>query len=208
MSSRKWIGRVDRLVFLVLMAAGAALVPRFAAGDLVHCWTFNDGKANDSVGTAHGTLEGNAVIENGQLHIPGSGRFITSAIGQAIGAKTLIAWTTLPDPGTSTMGSALTLESDDSALNTFDGIVYGESVAGRWMAGSAGWTRTEYQQSDGFAETSTSEIMIAIVYNTDNSVTVYRNGELYGAYTKGALVNYTASALAQIGPRHTTHADV
>jgi len=208
MDYQKGFGWVSRLSALALTAAGVMCFPLLSLGDLVHCWTFNGGSVADSVGTAHGTLSGNAVIANGQLHIPGSGRFITSAIGQGIGVKTLVAWTTLPDPGTSTRGSALTLESDASVDGTFDGIVYGESAPGRWMAGSEFWNRTEYPQAYGFVETSASEVMIAIVYGTDNSVSVYRNGEPYGSYTKGTLVGYSANALVQIGPRHANHADV
>jgi hypothetical protein len=35
--------------------------------NLIHSWTFDDGTANDVVGVAHGTLMGEAVIENGAL---------------------------------------------------------------------------------------------------------------------------------------------
>ena len=191
-----------------LQAEGPNPTTDFVAAQLRHRWSFDDGTANDSVGTANGTLLGAASIADGQLHIPGSGKFVTSPIGQPIGAKTLVSWTTLPDPGTSTMGSALTLESDDTAGNTFDGIVYGELSAGHWMAGSDGWNRTQYPQTYGFAETLTSEVMLAITYKTDNSISVYRNGVLYGSYSKNTLINYDANALVQIGPRHANNANV
>ena len=38
---------------------------------LVHSYTFEDGTANDSVGTAHGTLVGDAAISNGSLVLDG-----------------------------------------------------------------------------------------------------------------------------------------
>ena len=37
---------------------------------LVHRYSFNDGTANDSVGSANGTLVGNATISGGQLVLP------------------------------------------------------------------------------------------------------------------------------------------
>ena len=39
--------------------------------NLVHSYTFEDGTANDSVGTAHGTLAGDATISNGSLVLDG-----------------------------------------------------------------------------------------------------------------------------------------
>jgi len=50
--------------------------------------------------------------------------------------------------------------------------------------------------------------MIAITYAADNSITVYREGELYGTYTKGSLMGYGAGSMVVIGPRHANHADV
>ena len=191
-----------------IVAVCLVVLPRLAVGDLVHRWSFNDGTANDSVGAANGWLEGAATVENGQLHIPGSGRFITSAIGQSIGTKTLVVWTTLSAPANSTRGSALTLETEDSLFNTFDGIVYGECAAQKWMAGSDGWNRSQYPQYYGSEETATGEVMIAIAYDAGGSVRLYRNGVLYGSYAKGSLVTYGGNAIVQIGPRHSTHVDV
>ncbi len=55
-----------------LAPAGPAKRPVFPG--LVHRYTFNDGTADDSVGKAHGTLEGGATIANGQLVLDGAPR--------------------------------------------------------------------------------------------------------------------------------------
>lgn len=56
-------------VFSVAMALGSA-----AHGDLLHRYSFNDGTAADSVGTAHGVLVAPASISSGVLNPTGGGR--------------------------------------------------------------------------------------------------------------------------------------
>jgi hypothetical protein len=47
-------------------------LPGYAKANLVHRYSFNDGTANDSAGSANGTLAGNgAVIADGQVTLPG-----------------------------------------------------------------------------------------------------------------------------------------
>src|ERR1700722_11098970 len=48
----------------------AALSIFAQAGSLTHRYNFNEGTANDSVGSANGTLYGNAAIQSGQLVLP------------------------------------------------------------------------------------------------------------------------------------------
>lgn len=174
----------------------------------VHQWTFNDGTAADSIGNADGALSGAASIAQGKLSIPGSGKMLTSAIENGISAKTLVVWTSLTDPNASTRGSALTLQ--DATATVFDGIVYGEREDRVWMAGSDGWNRSQNPPTGRATETvgHPREVMMAIAYGTDNSIKIYRDGQLYAEHTKGSLVNYDGNALAQIGPRHGDHADV
>jgi len=176
-----------------------------------HRWSFNDGTADDSIGGADGTLSGGASIVGQRLSIDGvaGSRMLTNAIGNGIGEKTLVVWTSLNDHTDSTKGSALTIENN-SGGSVFDAIVYGEAAAQKWMAGSDGFGRTQNPQTYGTVETVSEpgEVMIAIVYAADNSITLYREGAPYGSYTKGSLVNWASSALVQIGPRHGTHNDV
>jgi hypothetical protein len=170
---------------------------------LRHLWTFENGTANDSVGGAHGTLNNGATIVDGRLQLDGIDDFMRSSpIGETIGARTLMAWVSL-DNLQQQAGSALTLErfaGDD----VFDGIVYGERVAGQWMAGSNFFLRS-VPNNGGAAETvaEPGEVMVAIVYDEDSSIRLYRDGELYAVATQGGIETYPAGASdVLIGLRH------
>jgi len=197
-----------RAMAIVVMIAVLAMAGA-AQADLVHLWTFDDGTANDSIGTAHGALSGGASISGGRLDIPGAGKMLTGAIGSSISTKTLVSWTSLRDVTNRTRGSALTLENN-AAGAVFDGIVYAEAIAQHWMAGSDGFQRTQFPQTYGSAETvaDPGEVMMAISYAADNSISVYRNDALYGNYSKGGLVTYGGGSVVQIGPRHGSHTDI
>ena len=85
----------------------------------------------------------------------------------------------------------MTLQRGDG--EEFDSIVYAERQPRRWMAGSDFFNRT--QDVNGPQETARPQALVhlAIVYGADRSITIYRNGEPYGApYTPGTLPTYTA----------------
>ena len=92
--------------------------------------------------------------------------------------KTLVAWV-FPAILTQRGGSALTIQSGDQ----FDAIVFGEKAAGRWMAGSNFFSRTQANQGGYAAETADAKTMvqIAIVYG-GGEIRIYRNGKVYAAY--------------------------
>ncbi len=196
---------------LSLQGGTVTIIPPTAAADpsnLAHQWTFdnvNDGfdGLGDSIGTAHGTLENaNLSVQDGELQITGVGRMLTDPIDETITEKTLMVWTTLDDLNSPRGGSALTLQNDANG-NTFDAIVYAERVPQQWMAGSDFFRRTP-ANNGGALETSLEEVMLAIVYGADNSITLYRDGQLYGGpYTQGSLQTYLGgTATVQIGRRH------
>jgi Concanavalin A-like lectin/glucanases superfamily len=56
---------------LLLGATLATLLASQASATLRHLYTFNDGTANDSAGTAHGTLVGGATISGGEAILAG-----------------------------------------------------------------------------------------------------------------------------------------
>lgn len=56
---------------LLLSAALATLMASQASATLRHLYTFNDGTANDSQGSAHGTLMGGATISGGEVLLAG-----------------------------------------------------------------------------------------------------------------------------------------
>ncbi|MCX6872780.1 MAG: GH32 C-terminal domain-containing protein [Verrucomicrobia bacterium] len=92
--------------------------------------------------------------------------------------KTLVSWVCLANT-TQQGGSALTLQSGSQ----FDGIVFGEKEAGKWMAGSETFSRTQVGQQASATEKADSQTLIqmAIVY-AGNQITIYRNGVPYASY--------------------------
>jgi hypothetical protein len=160
-----------------------------------HQWTFDDGTADDSVGSADGTLFNGATVSGGQLVLDNlstdpdqhtSGEYMSAPLPDAYTVKTLVAWVSLANL-TQQGGTALTMEGDSGSY--FDAIDYAERVSDQWMSGSDGFARSP-SDNGGAAETSTSEVAIAIVYASDNSITIYRNGAAYASYTQGTLQSY------------------
>ncbi len=124
----------------------------------------------------------------------------TAAIDNTISAKTLVAWLTL-DNLTQQAGSALTLENPTGG-DVFDGIVFGERTPGQWMNGSNGFARTPVDNG-GATETSTGEVMMAIVQEADGTISIYREGDLYATYAATGPIDYTGGvADVLLGLRH------
>ncbi|MBX3435117.1 MAG: PEP-CTERM sorting domain-containing protein [Pirellulales bacterium] len=59
-----------------LLAGAIAVAGTSADAGLMHRWSFNDGTVNDSVGGAHGTLQGGASIAGGQAVLGGGGQHV------------------------------------------------------------------------------------------------------------------------------------
>ncbi len=173
-------------------------------GSLAHRWSFNDGTANDSIGTAHGTLNNGASVAGGQLSLDGINDFVrTAPINNAIASKTMVAWLSLNNL-TQQSGGVLTLENPTGS-DVFDSIVYGEAAANRWMNGSDFFNRTQAagSQASNAAESSLSEIMMAIVYQPNGTIEIYRDGSLYASYVTGVPINYPGGiANVLMGLRH------
>ncbi len=90
--------------------------------------------------------------------------------------KTLVSWVQLNDLSVKG-GSILTIQSGEQ----FDGIVFGETEAGKWIAGSDNWKRTNAELDNVTAEaeeTLGKLIQMAIVYE-GSEIRIYRNSELY-----------------------------
>jgi hypothetical protein len=173
-----------------------------ASAGLVHRWSFN-GTANDSVGSANGTLYGTATISDGKLSLSGSSENnrMEATLGNALGPnKTLVAWCSLSSlTPNNTAGSPLSVGNA-----SFDAIVYGERTGGQWMNGSENWSRTP-ANNGGALETlvAPNEIMMAITYDSSatNKIKLYRNGVLYAQHNQGAGVSHAAGEKVLIGPR-------
>ena len=164
-------------------------------------WSFED-NLRDAIGAMHGRAEGGAVVRGGRLILNGTNAWVvTEPLSTNLREKTLEVWVALAGLDQKG-GGALTVQSPDS--ETFDSIVFGERETARWIAGSDFFRRT--QDVGGPAETATPGelIHLAVVYGTDNSITLYRNGTPYGkSYQHGTLQPFTAgSARVVLGKRH------
>jgi len=148
-------------------------------------WSF-DGDARDSVGSHHGQLLNGAVVRDGRLILDGKATSMrTSPLQHNIREKTLEAWVSLANFSQRGIG---VIGLDTPGDQFFDSIVFGEIKPKHWMAGSDYFRRT--QEPGGIEETTPPEKLVhmAIVYSKDNSITLYRNGRLYGKpYTRGSV---------------------
>ncbi len=169
-------------------------------------WEFTE-DARDTYGKLNGTLKGNAKITNGRLVLDGKGDYVaTLALHRPIREKTLEAWVHLPDLN-NRGGGVISLEGTSGS--PFDAIVYGERQPRKWMAGSNGFRRTRDLEAASESAKPNESIHVAIVYATNNSITVYRNGRRYAEpYTPtGAETTVQTYAPGQarilFGMRHT-----
>ncbi|MGA0029272.1 MAG: DUF1549 domain-containing protein [Opitutales bacterium] len=171
-----------------------------------HWWTFEkDGR--DLVGKLDAQPKGAAVIRNGRLILDGKDAFAeTGPTSATLTAKTLEAWVVLPTLD-QRGGGVITVESVGGAV--FDSLVFAEKQKARWMAGSNNGVRT--QNVNGEPETAKPDelVHLAIVYQPDGRIELYRNGKAYGsgyapANEKAGLHAYPAGKSHLLfGRRHT-----
>ena len=168
----------------------------------VALWDFASGGLKDQVGGMHAKLNGSARLENGRLVLDGKNSFAsTAALGKDVSEKTLEAWvylSTLDQGG----GGVITLQNNNG--EPFDSIVYAEREKRAWMSGSNGFVRTRNLGGTAESANATTAVHMAIVYGADNSISVYRNGELYGqSYSQGSRITYRkGQAQVLFGLRH------
>ncbi len=124
--------------------------------------------------------------------------------GQPLRDKTLVVWAA-PANLTQHGGSALTIDDGNSH---FDGIVFAERSAAKWMAGSDHYRRTELKQDAWPAETADGNtfVQVAVAY-CGNEVVVYRDGKEYSRRTVKEQQVFGPDSLALIGPRHVGNSD-
>ena len=166
----------------------------------IHRWDFSVG-TKDLAGAAKANLQAGASVQNGGLELDGAGYLTTDAITQSLSAKTLEAWVQL-DNVQQRGGGVITIQTANGT--TFDSIVFGEKRAGRWLAGSNHFART--QDFNGPQETVATDqpVHIAVVYSNDGTITGYRNGKVYGrSYkSKGPVKFKAGEAVISMGVRH------
>ena len=173
--------------------------PRPVVPDPIARWEFDD--LRDQLGGLHGTLHGQARVENGRLLLTGDSYVTTEPLTKNLQAKTLEVWVSLANLE-QRGGGAITVQTLDG--NTFDSIVFGERETTKWVPGSNGFVRTV--DVGGSPETAppAQTVQMAIVYQPDQTITTYRNGILYGRpYKASGLVTFEAGkAQVAFGMRH------
>ena len=164
-------------------------------------WEFAD-DLQDSVGTLHLKLHGNARLADGALVVDGTNAWAQSApLPETIRSLTLEAWVRL-DNLDQRGGGVISLQTTDGVL--FDAIVFGEREPHRWMAGSNGFVRTSSFEGPEETEATERFVHVAVVHSEDGTITGYRDGQPYGkAYRPGDLQEYPAGRSEVIfGLRH------
>ena len=126
--------------------------------------------------------------------------FVMCGAAQAASTdKTLVSWVTLTDKNVRA-GSVLTVQVGVE----FDGIVFAERAAGKWMAGSHAFQRTGTNPNAYAAETADKKTLIqmAIVYKGDR-ISIYRDGKEYASYkTRNIDLLSNKNNIAVFGLRH------
>jgi formylglycine-generating enzyme required for sulfatase activity len=173
----------------------------------IHQWTFNDGTGRDSIGSLDLTLYNGAAVVGGRLGLDGIRQYArTAAMPQTVTVRTLVAWVS-PQNLTQRSGGVLAIDTPIPGDDLFDAIVFGEGTPRQWQSASYYALRSP-GNNGGALETVAhpTTVMIAIAYAADNSITIYRNGVPYAAYTQGTMQAYGAN-VAQIllGVRHAVH---
>ncbi len=172
---------------------------------LVHRYSFKNGTANDSVGSANGTLAGNATISGGQLVLPNTtsaapatdylqlpAGILTNA-GNGAGANnidpavTVEAWATI-SPNQYTWANLFDFGNQDaSGYSEYDIHVCVHSVDNATIAGisDSDNANVDYQYIDlgsGSSLDGSTNVHITAVYDPPAGyVAIYLNGVLAGA---------------------------
>ncbi len=164
-------------------------------------WLF-DSDGQDTVGSLHTSLEGEARFEDGALIVNGNGAFARSApLSQDLSTKTLETWVQL-DTLNQRGGGVMSVQTRNGAV--FDAIVYGERNPSQWIAGSDGFRRTQDFAAPPEESAHKQPIHFALVYGSDGTITGYRNGQAYGkSYQASPPITFQANqAEVLFGLRH------
>jgi len=144
-------------------------------------WDFTAGSgAAATKGSSLGELQlvGAAKLSAEGLALDGRSAYAqTPLVEKPLRAKTLEAVVLLANR-TQRGGAAISVESAGGEF--FDAIVFGEQEPGHWMAGSDFFRRTK--TASGSMETADSgeAVHVAITYDEQGAITLYRNGQPYG----------------------------
>jgi hypothetical protein len=165
-------------------------------------WDF-EGDANDSQGKLNGTIEGAAKLGKGVVIFDGRTGFFTSPpLVHNLREKTLEAWVQLGHLQQRS-GGVIGVETLDGKV--FDSIVFGEKQPKRWLAGSNNFARTQaIEKAADESEAADRFVHVAVVYEADGMVRMYRDGQPYGEPYKssGPVLFEAGKSRVVMGLRH------
>ena len=174
--------------------------PRPVAPQPLAAWEFTK-SLQDQVGELHVTLQGAAKLDATGLVVDGQNSYgATPPLPRAIIEKTLVGVVQLANL-TQRGGAVVSIQTPDGGQ--FDAIVFGEQNAGHWMAGSNGFTRTQFFQGVEETQAKDRPVHVAITYQKDGTISCYVDGKLSGKPYQTGVPTY-ASGQAQLvfGLRH------
>ena len=178
-------------------ASGEATAPEPMAR-----WEFRKG-TTDVINDLPGHLIGNAKIKNGRLLLDGAGSYFKSMpLPFALSEKTIVGQGYLSrlDQGG---GGLVTVESLNGV--TFDSIVFAESKPRVWNNGSEHGIRIQGVEGQEEAGGPSTPIWMAITYQLDGTIAVYKNGTLYRSpFNPGTPLQHFERGKADVlvGKRH------
>lgn len=138
-------------------------------------WDFNKDQT-DSDGVVESRLMGNAKVKDGYLVLESDGSYLkTDSLPRKISEKTFVTQVLMKDIDQRGSG-VVTIQSLNGAA--FDSLVFAELKPKTWMNGSEYFTRTKGDEGQEEKDT-TLPIHLAITYNKEGEIRVYRNGVPY-----------------------------
>lgn len=145
-------------------------------------------------------LHGGARIEGGRLAVRDGGFALSVPLNREITEKTLEAWVAL-DNLDQRGGGVVALQTADGTV--FDSIVFGEQSPGLWLAGSEFFNRTQGVAGPREMAVGEEVVHLAITYQSDGEIALYRNGEAYGQpYRTSGPFRFSPGSVVTLGLRH------
>jgi len=141
-------------------------------------WSF-EADARDELGQLHGHLEKGALVRGGRLVLNGTGAFVrTEPLPREIAAKTFEVWVS-PANLTQSGGGVMALQNRGGGI--FDSLVFAERDRAQWVAGSDFFRRSKQLGAPAETAEPGELVHLAVAYQPDGRVAVFRNGVAYGA---------------------------
>ena len=203
--------RIQQEIVAILNPAREKLVAQNSAGSeesssrmasmpVAH-WDFSEGLEERSEGLGTRVV-GQVSRGDKGLILNGRGFVKTDPLPWPLKEKTLEVWLRVDDLDQQGGG---VISVQDLQGGVFDALVLGEQQARHWLAGSDNFSRTEPLRGKPEGGGGLQDVIhLAVVYDTDGTIKVFRNGQLYGKpYRKGGPVTFAAGQSEVVfGLRH------